>query len=63
MNDRVEYTRSRDVPGLVLGDARFSEFRFDRHYHLDFHVGVVTDGVQRQSAGGSPCCSGQAASR
>ncbi len=47
MKDRVEYTRSRDVPGLVLGDARFSEFRFDRHYHLDFHVGVVTEGMQR----------------
>ncbi|WP_414447927.1 AraC family ligand binding domain-containing protein [Burkholderia sp. 22PA0099] len=53
MKDRVEYTRSRDVPGLVLGDARFSEFRFDRHYHLDFHVGIVTDGVQRQQVGGN----------
>lgn len=52
MKDRVEYTRSRDVPGLVLGDARFSEFRFDRHCHLDFHVGVVTEGVQRQQFGG-----------
>lgn len=52
MKDRVEYTRSRDVPGLVLGDARFSEFRFDRHYHLDFHVGIVTDGAQRQLVGG-----------
>ncbi|MBI0329225.1 helix-turn-helix transcriptional regulator [Burkholderia plantarii] len=52
MKDRVEYTRSRDVPGLVLGDARFSDFRFDRHYHLDFHVGVVTEGVQRQQFAG-----------
>lgn len=46
--DTVRYQRSADIPGLVLGTGRFSEFHFDRHYHLDFHVGLVTDGAQRQ---------------
>lgn len=48
MPDRVAYHRSNTTPGLVLGEARFSDFRFDRHYHLDYHVGMVTEGVQRQ---------------
>lgn len=48
MKDRVVYKRSNEIPGLVLSEARFSEFRFERHYHLDYHVGLVTEGVQRQ---------------
>src|ERR1700756_3717986 len=48
MKDRVEYKRSKEIPGLVLSEARFSEFRFDRHYHLDYHIALVTEGVQRQ---------------
>lgn len=46
--DAVYYRRSTDVSGLVLGTGRFSEFHFDRHYHLDYHVGLVTEGAQRQ---------------
>ncbi|WP_054886129.1 AraC family transcriptional regulator [Pseudomonas sp. NBRC 111130] len=52
MADHVDYKRNRDIPGLVLSEARFSSFRFGRHYHLDFHVGLVTDGVQRQVLNG-----------
>lgn len=48
MKDRVEYKRSNEIPGLVLSEARFSDFRFERHYHLDYHVALVTEGVQRQ---------------
>jgi AraC-like DNA-binding protein len=48
MKDRVEYKRSKEIPGLVLSEARFSEFRFERHYHLDYHIALVTEGVQRQ---------------
>jgi len=47
-NDAVHYQRSADIPGLVLGTGRFSEFHFDRHYHLDYHIGLVTVGAQRQ---------------
>ncbi len=48
MTDRVEYKRSNEIPGLVLSEARFSDFRFERHYHLDYHVALVTEGIQRQ---------------
>lgn len=48
MSDSVEYKRLADLPGLVLGDGRFEDFSFDRHYHLDYHVGLVTEGMQRQ---------------
>ncbi|MHA6892861.1 AraC family transcriptional regulator [Ralstonia pseudosolanacearum] len=49
MADSVQYQQVADVPGLVLSAGRFSQFSFERHFHLDFHVGLVTAGVQRQS--------------
>jgi AraC-like DNA-binding protein len=49
MKDHVQYQRVAEVPGLVLGAARFSKFSFDRHFHIDYHIGLVTDGVQRQT--------------
>lgn len=52
MADHVDYRRNSDIPGLVLSEGRFSQFRFDRHYHLDYHVALVTDGVQRQRLNG-----------
>ncbi|MCY1264000.1 HTH-type transcriptional activator RhaS [compost metagenome] len=48
MEDHVHYQHVVEVPGLVLGAARFHDFNFDRHFHLDFHIGLVTEGVQRQ---------------
>ncbi|NWK80181.1 AraC family transcriptional regulator [Aquitalea sp. LB_tupeE] len=52
MSDGVEYKRLDDVPGLVLGVGHFENFSFDRHYHLDYHIGLVTDGIQRQRFNG-----------
>ena len=49
MRDEVQYCRAIEIPGLVLGTARFSAYRFEPHYHLDWHVGLIADGVQRQS--------------
>jgi AraC-like DNA-binding protein/mannose-6-phosphate isomerase-like protein (cupin superfamily) len=49
MKDHVQYQRVAEVPGLVLGSAQFSKFSFDRHFHIDYHIGLVTDGVQRQT--------------
>ncbi len=49
MRDEVQYSRSVAIPGLVLSTARFSAFRFEPHYHLDCHIALVTEGVQRQS--------------
>jgi hypothetical protein len=36
-----------------LSTARFSAFRFEPHYHLDCHIALVADGVQRQSFQGA----------
>ncbi len=52
MTDHVDYARNRDIPGLVLSEARFSSFGFDRHFHLDYHIGLITEGVQRQGLNG-----------
>lgn len=49
MREEVQYDRAIDIPGLVLSTARFAEFRFEPHYHLDCHIALVTDGVQRQT--------------
>jgi len=48
MKDRVEYTRVSDTPDLILSDARYADYTFEPHYHLDYHIGLVVDGVQRQ---------------
>lgn len=49
MSEEVQYSRTNEFPGLVLGTARFAAFRFEPHYHLDSHIALVADGVQRQS--------------
>ncbi len=48
MKDRIEYHRVSDTSELILSDAYYSEYRFEPHYHLDYHIGLVIDGVQRQ---------------
>ena len=54
MREEVQYSRAIELPGLVLSTARFSAFRFEPHYHLDCHIALVADGVQRQSFQGEP---------
>lgn len=49
MRDEVQYSHTTAIPGLVLSTARFADFRFEPHYHLDFHVALVANGAQRQS--------------
>jgi hypothetical protein len=52
MTESVQFQQVSEIPGLVLSTARFADFGFDRHFHLDFHVGLVTDGIQRQRVNG-----------
>ncbi|KGG83718.1 hypothetical protein P245_24960 [Comamonas thiooxydans] len=49
MHDEVRYKHLAQIPGLTLSSAHFSGFRFEPHYHLDFHIALVTEGVMRQS--------------
>lgn len=51
MQNTVQYFRAPDVRTRIKRWA-FSTFSFDRHFHLDYHIGLVVDGVQQQSAFG-----------
>ena len=44
--DKVHYysTPSQDIS---LIQAQYQEFAFQRHYHLDFHIGLITQGQQK----------------
>lgn len=54
MKGSLHYQRVSEMPGLVLSDAQLSDFQFGRHYHLDYHIGIVTQGFHKQtSRGGS----------
>jgi AraC-like DNA-binding protein len=52
MTEHAKYHHVSEIPGLVLGSARFADVGFDRHYHLDFHIGFVTEGIQRHRSKG-----------
>lgn len=49
MDQNVQYSRPSDIPGLILGTAKFADFQFEPHFHLDYHIALVTSGAQRQS--------------
>lgn len=49
MPEDVQYSHPSDIPGLILSTGRYAEFRFEPHYHLDCHIGLVASGAQRQS--------------
>ena len=44
--DKVQY---QTVPNQEIGliDANYQTFAFQRHYHLDFHIGLITQGEQK----------------
>ncbi|MCK6265518.1 AraC family transcriptional regulator [Vibrio sp. ZSDE26] len=44
--DKVHYysTSNQDIS---LIQAQYQEFAFQRHYHLDFHIGLITQGQQK----------------
>ncbi len=52
MTEYAQFQQVSGIPGLVLSTAHFADFSFERHFHLDLHVGLVTDGVQRQRVNG-----------
>ncbi|QGW77690.1 helix-turn-helix domain-containing protein [Pseudomonas alkylphenolica] len=39
-------------PGVRLIDARYQQFAFPRHFHLEYHIGLMVAGQQRYAAGG-----------
>jgi len=52
MENRIRYYRTASTTGLVLSDARVTSFRFERHFHLEHHIGLIAQGCQRQAVRG-----------
>ncbi|ENM5751413.1 AraC family transcriptional regulator [Vibrio mimicus] len=44
--DKVTYTQTAN-PAISLIEADYRQFAFERHYHLDIHIGLITQGTQR----------------
>ncbi len=44
--NKIRYTTSPHN-SINLIEADYRKFAFNRHYHLDFHIGLITSGVQR----------------
>ncbi|WP_394178705.1 helix-turn-helix domain-containing protein [Marinomonas posidonica] len=43
--DKVQHFTSSD-PCVSLISGHYQSFEFDRHYHLDYHFGLITEGQQ-----------------
>ncbi|EKE77033.1 AraC family transcriptional regulator [Gallaecimonas xiamenensis] len=46
MQRHIEHHLLPDWPGLELVRAHYQGFVFDRHVHLDYHIGLVDQGAQ-----------------
>ena len=51
MNEVVH--RKSPIDSINLIDAHYQSFSFKRHYHLDFHFGLITEGQQQYFFNGS----------
>ncbi|WP_417347482.1 helix-turn-helix domain-containing protein [Ferrimonas sp.] len=45
--------RQSDIEGVGLIDASYGNFAFRRHYHLEFHIGLIVGGAQRYHCRGA----------
>jgi len=49
--DQITHIQS-SLPGVRLIDAQYSRFAFPRHFHLEYHVGLLIQGQHRYAYGG-----------
>lgn len=52
IKDKVQYHRVADSADLTLSEGIYTDYRFEPHYHIDFHIGLVVSGVQQQKFNG-----------
>ncbi|SDJ25868.1 AraC-type DNA-binding protein [Ferrimonas sediminum] len=50
--NRVSYHKT-SIEDVSLIDAHYRRFAFERHFHLDYHLGLITEGEQRYYCRGS----------
>ncbi|QUM75944.1 AraC family transcriptional regulator [Moritella sp. 24] len=43
----IEYWHNPALPNIELSSAKVEKFSFERHVHLDYHIGIVTSGCQQ----------------
>jgi AraC-like DNA-binding protein len=58
-NDTVTYQRLQDTNHLMLSDAHYQRFAFKPHYHLNYHLGVISKGLQKQTLNGESILLGE----
>lgn len=49
ISDTFNYQHIDELPGLTIGEATSAQFSFQPHFHLDYHIGLVTKGVLHQT--------------
>lgn len=47
--EQIEYWHNPILPNIELSSANVEQFSFERHVHLDYHIGIVTSGCQQYS--------------
>ncbi|WP_342665387.1 AraC family transcriptional regulator [Psychromonas aquimarina] len=47
MKEQIEYCRNPALPEVELTLANVKNFEFDRHIHLDYHIGAVSTGCMQ----------------
>ncbi|MCL9782923.1 AraC family transcriptional regulator [Vibrio sp. S4M6] len=57
MAEDIQY-HSTAFDAINLIDAHYQKFSFQRHYHLDFHIGLITGGRQVFKHNGNSHCVG-----
>jgi len=45
--EKIEYWHNPVLPNIELSSANVDKFSFERHVHLDYHIGIVTSGCQQ----------------
>ena len=51
--ERIDYWQASVLKEMELSRAQFTHFAFEKHVHLDYHIGVVSHGGQRYHHRGS----------
>ena len=56
IQEKATLSRSANLDNLLLFQARYQHFRFDRHFHDEFALGVMEHGVQKFHCRGIEQC-------
>ncbi|TDO95726.1 AraC family transcriptional regulator [Marinomonas balearica] len=48
----LRYQHIDELPGLTISEAKMSKVKFEPHFHLEFHIGLVAQGALEQSVQG-----------